>query len=163
MTALENVLAGAGVRRRYGSAVRTVLATPKARAEDRAQGSAALATLELVGLEAAAGRPAGTLAASEQRRLMLAAALATSPRVLLLDEIAAGGSVEDVRRLAGILDGLRRDGLAIVLVEHNLRLVRDVASTVVVLDHGRTIARGTPSEVALLPQVQAAYLGTHRL
>jgi branched-chain amino acid transport system ATP-binding protein/branched-chain amino acid transport system permease protein len=163
MTALENVLAGAGVRRRYGSAVRTVLATPKARAEDRAQRSAALATLELVGLEAAAGRPAGTLAASEQRRLMLAAALATSPRVLLLDEIAAGGSVEDVRRLAGILDGLRRDGLAIVLVEHNLRLVRDVASTVVVLDHGRTIARGTPSEVALLPQVQAAYLGTHRL
>ena len=163
MTALENVLAGAGVRRRYGSAIRTVLATPRARAEDRAQRSAALVTLEQVGLEAAADRPAGTLSASEQRRLMLASALATNPRVLLLDELAAGGTAEDVRRLAEILDGLRRDGLAIVLVEHNLRLVRDVASTVVVLDHGRTIATGTPGEVALLPQVQAAYLGSHRL
>jgi ABC-type branched-subunit amino acid transport system ATPase component len=94
---------------------------------------------------------------------MLAAALATNPRVLLLDEISAGGTAEDVRRLAEILDGLRNAGLAIVLVEHNLRLVRDVASTVVVLDGGRTIAAGTPSGVAALPQVQAAYLGRHRL
>jgi branched-chain amino acid transport system ATP-binding protein/branched-chain amino acid transport system permease protein len=163
LTGLENVLAGAGVHRQYGSALRTVLATPKARAEDRAQRSAALATLELVGLEPAADEPAGTLSASEQRRLMLASALATNPRVLLLDEISAGGTAEDVRRLAGILEGLREDGLSIVLVEHNLRLVRDVASTVVVLDHGRTIAAGTPSQVATHPEVQAAYLGRHRL
>jgi branched-chain amino acid transport system permease protein len=163
LTALENVLVGSGVHRRYRSAVRTVVATPKARSEEDEQRSAALATLDVVGLAAAAGSPAGTLSASEQRRLMLASALATSPRVLLLDEISAGGTAEDVRRLAGILDRLKDDGLSIVLVEHNLRLVRDVASSVVVLDHGRTIAAGAPHDVAALPQVQAAYLGTHRL
>jgi len=161
LTALENVLAGA--HRRYGSAARTVLATPKARAEDRAQRAAALATLEQVGLEEAAQAPAGTLSASEQRRLMLASALATNPRVLLLDEISAGGTAEDVRKLGAILAGLREDGLSIVLVEHNLRLVRDVASTIIVLDQGRPIATGTAGEVAALPQVQAAYLGRHRL
>jgi branched-chain amino acid transport system ATP-binding protein len=163
MTALENVLTGAGVHRPYGGAVRTVLATPKARAEDRASRAAALATLGLVGMEESAGAAAGTLSASEQRRLMLASALATGPRVLLLDEISAGGTADDVGRLAEILEGLRQDGLAIVLVEHNLRLVRDVASTVVVLDHGRTIAAGSPREVATLSQVRAAYLGRHRL
>ena len=68
-----------------------------------------------------------------------------------------------MRQLAAILERLRGEGLSIVLVEHNLRLVRDVASTVVVLAGGRTIAAGTPSDVAELPQVQAAYLGTHRL
>ncbi len=163
MTALENVLAGAGVRRHFGGALRTVLATPKSRAEDRELRSRALATLELVELTDTAGRRAGTLSASEQRRLMLASALATNPRILLLDEISAGGTAEDVRRLAGILERLRSEGLAIVLVEHNLRLVRDVASSVVVLDYGKTIAAGAPAEVAALPQVQAAYLGRHRL
>jgi branched-chain amino acid transport system ATP-binding protein/branched-chain amino acid transport system permease protein len=163
MTALENVLAGAGVRRRYGSAVRTVLATPKSRAEDRMLREAALRTLDAVGLQPKAGTQAAALTASEQRRLMLASALATNPRVLLLDEIAAGGTAEDVRQLATILRALRDDGLAIVLVEHNLRLVRDVASTVVVLAGGRPIAAGKPTEVAALPEVQAAYLGTHRL
>ena len=163
MTALENVLAGAGVRRHFGGAVRTVLATPKSRAEDRELRSRALATLELVELTDTAGRRAGTLSASEQRRLMLASALATNPRILLLDEISAGGTADDVRRLAGILERLRSEGLAIVLVEHNLRLVRDVASSVVVLDYGKTIAAGAPAKVAALPQVQAAYLGRHRL
>jgi branched-chain amino acid transport system permease protein len=163
MSALENVLAGATVRRRYGDALRTVAATPKARAEDRSLRAAALTTLEQVGLEPKADDRADTLSASEQRRLMLAAALATSPRVLLLDEISAGGTAEDVRRLAGILERLRDEGLSIVLVEHNLRLVREVASTVVVLAGGKTIAAGTPAEVSQLPQVQAAYLGTHRL
>ena len=163
MTALENVLAGGAVRRRYASAARTVLATPKARAEDAsARGDAHLA-LHKVGLEEKAVERADTLSASEQRRLMLAAALATEPRVLLLDEISAGGTAEDVRRLAGILAGLRDDGLSIVLVEHNLRLVRDVASTVVVLSGGRTIAAGPPAHVATLPEVQAAYLGRHAL
>ena len=143
MTALENVLAGAGVRRHFGGALRTVLATPKSRAEDRELRSRALATLELVELTDTGGRRAGTLSASEQRRLMLASALATDPRILLLDEISAGGTAEDVRRLAGILERLRSEGLAIVLVEHNLRLVRDVASSVVVLDYGQDHRRGS--------------------
>ena len=119
--------------------------------------------MALVGLEGKSTQLAGTLSASEQRRLMLASALATNPRLLLLDEISAGGTAEDVRDLAAILERLRDEGLSIVLVEHNLRLVRNVASTVVVLAGGRTIAAGTPNQVAELPQVQAAYLGTHRL
>jgi branched-chain amino acid transport system permease protein len=163
LTAVENVLVGAGVHRRFDGAVRTVLATPRSRTETARERGAALETLELLGLRDAADLRAGTLSASDQRLLMLATALAASPRVLLLDEISAGGTAEDVRTLAGILLELRASGLSIVLVEHNLRLVRDVASTVVVLDHGRTIASGLPDEVAELPQVQKAYLGTHRL
>jgi ABC-type branched-subunit amino acid transport system ATPase component len=163
LTALENVLIGAAARRRYGGLIRTVLATPNERGESVRERVNAHATLRLVELGPYADRPAATLSASEQRRLMLASALATEPRILLLDEISAGGTAEDVRLLAGILERLRDDGLTIVLVEHNLRLVRDVATSVVVLDHGRTIAAGSPSEVAALPQVQAAYLGTHRL
>ena len=163
MSALDNVLVGTGIRRRYGGAVRTVAATPKARDEDRRQQATAVDTLELVGLGEKCMQLAGTLSASEQRRLMLASALATNPRLLLLDEISAGGTAEDVRQLAAVLERLRGEGLSIVLVEHNLRLVRNVASTVVVLAGGRTIAAGTPSDVAELPQVQAAYLGTHRL
>lgn len=162
-TVLENVLVGAGVRRRYGSAARTVVSTPKARAEDRSLRAQALATLELVQLEAKADALAATLSASEQRRLMLGAALGTNPQVLLLDEISAGATAEDVRVLGHILERLRDEGLAIVLVEHNLRLVRTVASSVVVLAGGRTIASGTPSEVAAMPSVQAAYLGRHAL
>jgi ABC-type branched-subunit amino acid transport system ATPase component len=90
---------------------------------------------------------------------MLAAALATRPRVLLVDEPSAGASPADVARIAGVLRGLRADGLALVVVEHNLRLVRRVADRVVVLDAGRTLASGPPDEVASDPSVRAAYLG----
>jgi branched-chain amino acid transport system ATP-binding protein len=131
--------------------------------EDVAARRSADVALGRVGLEAKSADRASTLTASEQRRLMLAAALATEPRVLLLDEISAGGTAADVRQLAAILADLRDEGVSIVLVEHNLRLVRDVASTVVVLSGGRTIATGPPAQVATLPEVQAAYLGRHAL
>ncbi len=163
MTALENVLVGADLRRRHAGAVRTVLATPKSRAEDERARAGAHGLLEVVGLGAAAETPAAELSSSEQRLVMLASALAGSPRVLLLDEISAGGSAEDVGRISRVLDELRRSGLSIVLVEHNLRLVRAVASSVIVLDHGRVIASGSPDAIARLPRVREAYLGTHRL
>jgi len=163
LTALENVLVGAGLERGYGGAIRSALATPKERAETERLRGEALDILDLVGLRAAASTPAAHLSSSDQRLTMLAAALATRPRVLLLDEPAAGGSAEDVARLARLLDALRGDGLTIVLVEHNLRLVSAVAERVVVLDGGRTIADGPPAEVAREPTVRDAYLGTHRL
>jgi branched-chain amino acid transport system ATP-binding protein len=157
------VLVGTALRRRHGGALRTVFETPKARAEAEVERRDALAVLDAVGLGPAAATPAAQLSSSDQRLLMLASALATQPRVLLLDEISAGSTHEDVRRLAQILEELRRSGLSIVLVEHNLRLVRAVASRVVVLDHGRTIASGSADEVARSTRVRQAYLGTHHL
>jgi branched-chain amino acid transport system permease protein len=163
LTALENALVGASVRRRYGGALRTLFATPKARAEAREARARALAALVAVGLEDRAHDPASTLAGSEQRLLMIASALATEPRVLLLDEPSAGASTADLERLAGILGRLRSDGFAVLAVEHNLRLVRRVADEVVVLHAGTPLASGTPEEVARDPAVRAAYLGRHRL
>jgi ABC-type branched-subunit amino acid transport system ATPase component len=93
---------------------------------------------------------------------MIAAALATRPRVLLLDEPTAGASIAEVDILADIVRALRASGLAIVLVEHNLRLVRRVADRVTVLEAGRTIATGTVGEVARDEAVLSAYLGGGR-
>jgi ABC-type branched-subunit amino acid transport system ATPase component len=143
--------------------VQTVSATPLARAEDAARRTAARAVLDDVGLGWASGILAGELAGPEQRLLGVAAALATRPRVLLLDEPSAGSSLEDVRRLASLLTRLRDRGVAILLVEHNLRLVRSVADRVVVMAAGAVIASGSPSEVAADGEVRAAYLGRQAL
>jgi branched-chain amino acid transport system permease protein len=162
-TAFENVLAGTGVRRRAGGALRTLLATPRARGEDAEARARARSMLDRLGLDQAAGTPAGELSGADQRILMIAAALATGPRVLLLDEPSAGAASGEIDRLAAVIRQLRAEGLAILVVEHNLRLVRSVADEVVVLDAGRSIARGTPGEVAASEAVRAAYLGRRSL
>ena len=102
---------------------------------------------------------AGELAGPEQRLVAVAAALARGPRVLLLDEPSAGSSLEDVRRLDALLSRLRAQGMSILLVEHNLRLVRSVADRVIVMAAGAVIATGSPAEVAGDAEVRAAYLG----
>jgi branched-chain amino acid transport system permease protein len=163
LTALENAMVGASLRRRHGGALRSLLATPKARAEARETKERALEALVAVGLEDRAHEPASTLAGSEQRLLMIASALATEPRILLLDEPSAGASSADLERLAGILARLRSDGFAVLAVEHNLRLVRRVADEVVVLHAGAPLASGTPEDVARDPAVRAAYLGRQHL
>ena len=159
LTALENLVVGAGLRRVHGGAVRTAFATPLARAEDAATRTAALTALEDVGLGWAADVRAGELAGPEQRLLAVAAALATQPRVLLLDEPSAGASLPDIRRLDTLLSRLRDNGVAVLLVEHNLRLVRAVADRVIVMAAGAVIASGSPSAVAADPDVRTAYLG----
>jgi branched-chain amino acid transport system permease protein len=161
LTVLENVLVG--VPRRHGGGVRAVFATPLARASDAEARRLALGALERFGLEHEAERPAGELGSFERRVLMLAAAWATSPRVLLVDEPSAGASAADLERLAALLLGLRDDGLGLLVVEHNLRLVRRVADRVIVLAAGTAVAEGPPDEVARDPAVRAVYLGGRRL
>jgi branched-chain amino acid transport system permease protein len=162
LTVLEHALVGAALHARHGSIARAVLATPKARAEARAARNVALSALEAVGLGAAVDLRPDELPGSAQRRLMIAAALATRPRVLLLDEPTAGATLAEVDAVADLLRNLRSSGLTIVLVEHNLRLVRTVADRVTVLEAGRVIARGTVEEVAEDEAVLRAYLGGRR-
>jgi branched-chain amino acid transport system permease protein len=163
LTALENVLVGRGIRRRYGGLVRTALATPRARREAEAAEGAALQALALVGLEHAADTPAPELTSSQRRLLALAAALVTEPDVLLVDELAAGAGAEELEGLAAVVDRIRERGIAVLVVEHNLRLVRRVADRVVVLAAGTVLAEGSVAEVAASGVVQQAYLGTQRL
>jgi branched-chain amino acid transport system ATP-binding protein/branched-chain amino acid transport system permease protein len=163
LTALENAAVGAGLHSSDGGAFRGVLSTPRARRERARLRAVAREALADVGLERAADVPAESLPGPEQRLVALAAALATGPRALLLDEPSAGASVLDVQRLAVLLRRLRAEGVAVLLVEHNLRLVRAVADRVLVLAAGRVIAEGSPDEIAAHHDVRAAYLGRHTL
>jgi branched-chain amino acid transport system ATP-binding protein/branched-chain amino acid transport system permease protein len=163
LTALENVGVGRSVRRRYSGGIRTALATPHARSEAAANESAALESLATVGLEREAYVPTALLTTSERRLVALAAALATEPDVLLVDELAAGAGSEELARLVEVVARIRGRGIALLLVEHNLRLVRLVADRVVVLAAGRVAAEGTVAEVAESDAVRQAYLGAQRL
>ena len=162
LTVLQNALVGAGLRRQYAGPFRTVFRTPKARREDGVAEGKALEALSLVGLHDP-DRPAAELSAHEQRLLMLASALATQPRVLLLDEPAAGASAAELDSLVDLLDQLRNSGLALLVIEHNLRFVRRVADRVTVLEAGKKISSGTLTEVAADEAVRTAYLGRQRL
>jgi ABC-type branched-subunit amino acid transport system ATPase component len=159
LTALENLIVGAGLRRVHSGALRAAFATPLARSEDAETRATARAGLSDVGLTWAADARAGELAGPEQRLLAVAAALATRPRALLLDEPSAGASLADVRRLDALLADLRERGVAVLLVEHNLRLVRAVADRVIVMAAGAVIAAGSPQAVSADPDVRTAYLG----
>jgi branched-chain amino acid transport system permease protein len=163
LTVLENALVGTGLRRQSAGPFRTFFRTPRARADERQAEERALAALAFVGLGQAIDRPASELTAHEQRLLMIASALATEPRVLLLDEPAAGASAAELERLAQLLRSLRDRGLGLLVIEHNLRFVRRVADLVTVLEAGRRIATGTLAEVAADEAVRTAYLGRHSL
>ena len=163
LTVLENVLVGRAPRRRHGGLARTALATPKARREGREAETAALEALALVGLERAADTPTLELTSSQRRLVALAAALATGPQVLLVDELAAGAGADELDAITGAVDRVRERGVALLVVEHNLGLVRRVADRVLVLAAGSLVAEGSVAEVAASGVVQEAYLGTARL
>src|SRR5205823_4805778 len=148
--------------RRYGG-VRASAATPRARSEERVLRERAHEVLAALGLDDAANVRVTELPGPQQRLVAVAASLAAAPTVLLLDEPAAGGSPADVDRLAAVLRDVREHGTAVVLVEHNLRLVRRVAERVVVMNAGRVIADGPPADVAMDETVRAAYLGRGNL
>jgi branched-chain amino acid transport system ATP-binding protein/branched-chain amino acid transport system permease protein len=163
LTALESVLVGRSIRRRHGGAIRAALGTPSSRAEERSAETAALEALALVGLEHEADTPAPELTSSQRRLVALAAALASEPDVLLVDELAAGAGADELERLAETVDRIRSRGIALLLVEHNLRLIRLVADRVIVLEAGRAVAEGPPAEIAQSEVVRTAYLGAQRL
>ena len=163
LTALENVLVGRGASRRYPGLARAALATPKARREDREAETAALEALALVGLEQAADTATLELTTSQRRLVALASALATGPQVLLVDELAAGAGADELDAITRAIDRVRERGVAVLVVEHNLGLVRRIADRVLVLAAGSVVAEGSVAEVAASGVVREAYLGTARL
>ncbi len=163
LTALEDVLVGRAVRRHHGGLLRTALSTPNARREQRASETAALEALALVGLAPVADVPTPELTSSQRRLVALAAALASEPQVLLVDELAAGAGADELEAVAGAIERIRERGIAVLVVEHNLGLVRRVADRVLVLGAGTVVAEGSVAEVAASGVVQQAYLGTARL
>jgi ABC-type branched-subunit amino acid transport system ATPase component len=163
MTVLENVLVGMHCRTRAGLA-RILLGTPGVRAERRRAEARAAALLALFGerLLPRAARPARTLSYANRRRLEIARALATEPRLLLLDEPAAGMNPTETRELMGDIREIRTRGVTVLLIEHDMGVVRDVCDRVVALDHGTLIAEGRFEEVRESPAVLEAYLGRRR-
>ncbi len=156
LSVLENVAVGAYLRGR-GGILRAMLRLD--RSSERALFVEAMRHLERVGLEQLALRPAGTLALGQQRLVEVARALASDPAVLLLDEPAAGLRAHEKESLARVLARLRDDGMAVVLVEHDMPFVMSLADRLVVINFGEHIASGSPTEVQANPVVQEAYLG----
>ncbi len=160
MTVLENVLVGMHCRTRAGIAG-ILLATPGTRAEkQRARGQAA-ETLALFGerLLPRADHLAWTLSYANRRRLEVARALGTAPRLLLLDEPAAGMNPTETQELMRDIRRIRDRGITILLIEHDMRVVRGICERVVALDHGTKIAEGSFEEVRNDPALLEAYLG----
>jgi ABC-type branched-subunit amino acid transport system ATPase component len=162
MTVLENVLAGMVPRTRAGL-LSIMLALPGARAEKAAAEQRAMELLRLFGTRLAPrhDRRAFSLSYANRRRLEIARALATGPRLLLLDEPAAGMNPSETRELMGDIVRIRDLGLTIVLIEHDMRLVKGACSRVIAFDHGEKITEGSFDEVRNHPAVIEAYLG-HR-
>lgn len=158
MTVLENVMVGMHTKSSAGL-LACALKMPWSIAEERRIRDGAIKWLEFTGITDLAGDTAGSLPFGQGRLLEIARALAVEPRIILMDEPAAGLNSQETLALAKLIKRIRDLGITVVLVEHDMELVMDICDRIVVLNLGRKLAEGTPREIQDSPEVIAAYLG----
>ena len=159
MSVLENVMVGRHLHEHRGVFAH-LLNLPSVRRQNRVSAEKARALLDFVGLEADADKTAGSLPYGALKRLEIARALASEPRLLLLDEPAAGCNAVETEEIDGLIQHVATDGVTVVLVEHDMKLVMKISDRILVLDRGRKLAEGSADEVRHNPEVIKAYLGS---